>query len=213
MHVWPMRGWLVLACYVLPDSRYEPSCMTTRVQMWMIICISVHAELATDAVRMGLEMEADETRGRTRLFNSSTLDMISFMDFIPRAIRGDGVYATFIKGYSLVFMSIARVTERKVIPTADAVLRDALEDTFDYFDAQAVRFFLQKGGRVEHALNGLLHTAREQVHSRSKMRFYCLLMPHRDLVEMDSSSKHSEKRWALSQLARTTKTIFSFAPI
>lgn len=108
-------------------------------------------------------MEADEERGRTRSYKSSTLDMIMFMDYIPSSIRNTGVYATFIKGYSAIFRAIARVTDNKAIPTVDAVLRYALES--DYFDAQAVRFFLQKGGKVEFALNGLLHTASEQVRS------------------------------------------------
>ncbi|KZV72045.1 hypothetical protein PENSPDRAFT_684067 [Peniophora sp. CONT] len=133
------------------------------VEGWFspVMCyqIHVHAELATDFVRDGLEMEA-EVQGRTRLFKSSTLDMIPFMDYLPKSIRDPGMYASFINGYSAVFRAIARVTESKIIPTADVVLRHALEA--EYFDAQAVRFFLEKGGKVEHALNGLLHTAREQ---------------------------------------------------
>ncbi|VDB99001.1 unnamed protein product [Peniophora sp. CBMAI 1063] len=123
----------------------------------------VQAELAADMQRDSLDStEADETRGRTRLYKSPTLDYIHFMKYIPASICAQGVHATFIKGYGAVLRAIASVTKQNRIPTVQLISSQALQSRHDPFAARAADFFFQKGGTVEQALNGVLHAASEQ---------------------------------------------------
>ncbi|VDB87279.1 unnamed protein product [Peniophora sp. CBMAI 1063] len=137
-------------------------CVMGWFSLRMLYQVSVRAEVAMDMLLQSLDLTpADETRGRARLYRSSTLDEIHFMEYIPQSIRAQGVHATFLKGYGAVLRAIASVTKRNQIPTVQLVSSHALDGKHDHFAARAVEFFFQKGGRVEHALNGVLHEASE----------------------------------------------------
>ncbi|VDB87275.1 unnamed protein product [Peniophora sp. CBMAI 1063] len=137
-------------------------CVKGWFSLRMLYQVSVRAEVAMDMLQHSLDLTpADETRGRTRLYKSSTLDNVHFMKYIPEQICAQGVHATFIKGYGAVLRAIASITRRNKIPTLQLVTSHALDGRDDHFAARAVDFFLKKGGRVEHALNGVLHAASE----------------------------------------------------
>ncbi|VDB84691.1 unnamed protein product [Peniophora sp. CBMAI 1063] len=125
--------------------------------------MSVHAEVAATSIRLSLaSTPADETRGRIRLYKTSTLDLIHFMNYIPTSIREPGLQATFIEGYAAVLQATASLTRQKIVPSVEVVSEHALRQGGEHFSASAVEFFIQKGGTIEHALNGVLHTAWEQ---------------------------------------------------
>lgn len=93
------------------------------------------------------------------------------LDFIPPEMWLH-VYKTFYLGYHAVFKAISRVVHRQSspirlpIPTTSVVLTELVDTvrngTSHYFDAQAVDFFLNKGGKVDWALDCVVHAMEEQ---------------------------------------------------
>jgi hypothetical protein len=93
------------------------------------------------------------------------------LDFIPPEMWSL-VYKTFYLGYHEVFKAISRVVHRQSsptqipIPTAPVILAELIDGTRNgsssYFDAQAVNFFLGKGGKVDWALDCVVHSMEEQ---------------------------------------------------
>ncbi|KAF9221335.1 hypothetical protein BS17DRAFT_768642 [Gyrodon lividus] len=98
------------------------------------------------------------------------------LHYIPRHFFPD-LDKTFFKGYIMVFQAISTVLGRSgpqrgdannhlftCIPTPVAVLTCVTlqsDDTFDYFDKQAVISYLQQGGRVEYALDAITHRSKD----------------------------------------------------
>jgi len=81
------------------------------------------------------------------------------LDYIPPAIRRE-IYKTFFVGFYTIFLAIYHILEapgQGRIPTLQAVLAEALA-----LDARAVRFYLNKGGKVEYVLDATIDSAREQ---------------------------------------------------
>jgi hypothetical protein len=93
------------------------------------------------------------------------------LDFVPPEMWSH-VYKTFYLGYHAVFKAISRVVHRQPsptqlpIPTISAVLAELVESirngSSHYFDAQAVNFFFGKGGKVDWALDCVIHCMVEQ---------------------------------------------------
>ncbi|VDB96113.1 unnamed protein product [Peniophora sp. CBMAI 1063] len=149
------------------DERPTGGCTCGRCSGGWLSPIMLHqihrcAHAAAEAVRQEMVgLRPDEIRGRTRMYKAFTLEVIPFMEFIPVSIRDAGVYATFIRGYAAVLDGIAELAKSNLIPRPAAVMGQVI--TSDYFGAQAMHFFLEKGGRVEHALNAVLHTAYTEI--------------------------------------------------
>jgi hypothetical protein len=83
--------------------------------------------------------------------------------YIPPELH-PAIFKTFYKGYSEVFKGISRALARPSIPTPSVVLFESSVNGggMGYFDSQALHFYLNKGGRVEFALDCITHAAKEQ---------------------------------------------------
>lgn len=86
------------------------------------------------------------------------------LDFIPPHLRGE-VYKTFYKGYGVLFSAVAHVLKRcspadPTVPDARTIAAEL--NSNNTFDVQGAQFYFRKGGRVEYALDHIMHTAMEQ---------------------------------------------------
>ena len=85
-----------------------------------------------------------------------------YWNHIPADVRGREVYKSFVHGWSQVFQAIAEVLcprngrHAPALPTATAVTNELTHGRYRY-DDRYTSHFLQRGGRVEYALDGLIH--------------------------------------------------------
>jgi len=87
--------------------------------------------------------------------STSELLHIAF-DYIPQTLRCE-IYKTFYTGFYTVFRATHNILETLKIPTPGVVVTEALA-----LDAEAVQFYMAKGGKVEYVLDAMVAMAREQ---------------------------------------------------
>lgn len=75
------------------------------------------------------------------------------LDYIPSTVRRQN--KTFYIGVFTIFNAIAQILKTPSIPTPQAVVAVAL-----VFNAEAVQFCLDKGGKVEYVLDAMVDVAR-----------------------------------------------------
>ncbi|KIJ65695.1 hypothetical protein HYDPIDRAFT_39613 [Hydnomerulius pinastri MD-312] len=135
--------------------------------------LKADADFVYDTASMNLMSVYPAFRSREVLSPMEATTEMS-LDYIPRYLFPH-LYKTFYKGNLAVFKGISLVLGRSglqsanhsnllatCIPTPAAVLATLENDGwFDYFDTQAVRFYLQRGGRVEYALDAITHRSKE----------------------------------------------------
>ena len=77
----------------------------------------------------------------------------SALDYIPSTVRRQN--KTFYTGVSAIFDAIVQILKTPGIPTPQAVVAVAL-----VLNAEAVQFYLDKGGKVEYVLDAMVDVAR-----------------------------------------------------
>ena len=89
-----------------------------------------------------------------------------YWDHIPTSVRGSEVYKSFVHGWAQVFEAIKEILcprdssrHAPALPTAAAVTNELLRGRYRYDDRYTA--FFQKGGKVEYALDGLLHETKD----------------------------------------------------
>ncbi|KAJ7183104.1 hypothetical protein C8R46DRAFT_1209278 [Mycena filopes] len=87
------------------------------------------------------------------------IDFHPFLSYIPLQLWRE-MFKTFISGYSVLFRVARLLLSRYVLPSESVVLAEA-EDRFDYFETNALKFYFNKGGRVEYALAAMVDYSQE----------------------------------------------------
>mmetsp|Transcript_7389 Transcript_7389/g.16252 ORF Transcript_7389/g.16252 Transcript_7389/m.16252 type:complete len:415 (+) Transcript_7389:460-1704(+) len=97
-------------------------------------------------------------------------ELMPYWDHIPTAVRGEKVYKSFVYGFAQVIEAICEVIQNKQeqqllldefeyhLPTIQAIKHELRPGTGRY-DDRYTRFFFEKGGKVEHALDGFIDEA------------------------------------------------------
>lgn len=80
---------------------------------------------------------------------------------IPKSIRGQEVYKSFVYGFIQVLEAIKNIyCSREVLPTVDEVTLELTRGGSNY-DNRYTEFFFRSGGKVEFAIDGLIHAAKD----------------------------------------------------
>jgi len=88
-------------------------------------------------------------------------DRVWWWDFLPLEVQGEAVYKSFVHGWIQVIDAVHHVLERDhQLPTTDRVRHHLAHG--GCYDERYTSYFFQKGGRVEFALDAMLHGAYEQ---------------------------------------------------
>ena len=85
---------------------------------------------------------------------------VSLFEFIPEEITSNGVYKTFITGFVKVIDTISVIMttgDVKRLPTVSLVI-----SILNGIWPPSQNHFFENGGRIEHILQGITHTAKEQ---------------------------------------------------
>ncbi|KAF9245245.1 hypothetical protein BU15DRAFT_41028 [Melanogaster broomeanus] len=84
------------------------------------------------------------------------------LDYIPRHLFPN-LYKTFFKGYVTVFQAVSAVLGRSGPQRGNAnnYLSTCIPTPMAVLTTQAVNFYLQKGGRVEYALDAITHRSKD----------------------------------------------------
>ena len=82
-------------------------------------------------------------------------------EYITKEVRGYEVYKSFVGGWCQIFEALREIisprgTLSPALPTVDAVMRELYQGRRRY-DERYLSFFFSNGGKVEHAIDGLLH--------------------------------------------------------
>jgi hypothetical protein len=79
-------------------------------------------------------------------------------EYLPLALRVQ-IDKSFYQGYRSLFLVVAHILKDSAngMPTPARVLAQGLGG-----DARNVKFYVNKGGRVEYALDAIIHAAKEQ---------------------------------------------------
>ncbi|KAJ7039526.1 hypothetical protein C8F04DRAFT_949523 [Mycena alexandri] len=106
----------------------------------------------TDAAEVGGDTVLDDIDDVVprEAMETMFIEFNSFLSYIPLRLWRD-MFKTFITGYSILFRTIAQLLSRYILPTESTVLAEAV-DNFDYFENNSLKFYFNKGGRVEYAL-------------------------------------------------------------
>jgi hypothetical protein len=80
---------------------------------------------------------------------------------IPKSIRGQEVYKSFVYGFIQVLEAIKNIyCSREFLPTVDEVTLELTRGGSNY-DNRYTEFFFRNGGKVEFAIDGLIHAAKD----------------------------------------------------
>ncbi|KIJ65696.1 hypothetical protein HYDPIDRAFT_131072 [Hydnomerulius pinastri MD-312] len=145
------------------QKKYGCSCgkcvegwLSPRMQFRLQADAAFTYDMASDMLRMGLP----SFRPR-EVLSAADIVLTPAMAYIPRELLTN-LYQTFYKGYIAVFKGISSTLQVRShgqstspIPVHTAVRIALLGDP-------AVDFYLQKGGRIEFALDAVTHGAKEQ---------------------------------------------------
>lgn len=88
------------------------------------------------------------------------VDMVYLIDFVPRSVREQPIYQSFIHGYSACYKAVCAVLRGGNIPTVQTVSQELLSPAYD---ARYTAHYFQKGGRIEFVLNGVAYRSWEEV--------------------------------------------------
>jgi hypothetical protein len=80
---------------------------------------------------------------------------------IPKNVRGQEVYKSFVYGWVQVLEAIQNIyCSRDVLPMVDEVTLELTRGGSNY-DNRYTEFFFRNGGKVEFAIDGLIHAAKD----------------------------------------------------
>jgi len=80
---------------------------------------------------------------------------------IPKSVRGQEVYKSFVYGWIQVLEAIKHIhCSRGVLPMVDEVTLELTRGGRNY-DNRYTEFFFRNGGKVEFAIDGLIHAAKD----------------------------------------------------
>ncbi|EIM82026.1 uncharacterized protein STEHIDRAFT_171625 [Stereum hirsutum FP-91666 SS1] len=91
-----------------------------------------------------------------------SVDTVYLIDVIPRSVRAQPIYPSFIKGYSACYSAVSAVLRGGSIPTVQTVSQELT--SLDY-DTRYTNHYLQKGGKIEFVLNGVAYRSWEEGHA------------------------------------------------
>lgn len=138
------------------------------------------------------------------------VDMVYLIDVIPRSVRTQPIYPSFIKGYSACYSAVSAVLRDGGIPTVQTVSQELT--SLDY-DTRYTNHYLQKGGKIEFVLNGVAYRSWEEVSETCPLTGIAVSpkLLYRDPLETVRSTKPSATTWKVFLDARTTTHTISFA--
>ena len=109
---------------------------------------------------------APEFQKRVPLPSADMVFDVPLWTHIPQSVRGEEVYKSFVHGWIQVLEAAQEIhsprggRHARALPTIDAVTRELVGGRYRY-DDRYTNFFFQNGGKVEFAIDGLLHLAED----------------------------------------------------
>lgn len=125
--------------------------LTPRMHYRLFVCAETSGDYADDMMPSFERFKP--------LDDLMTIDENWLINHVPVSIRCP-MFKSFACGWSQCFKAIANVLRRKQLPTVSAVeqeLRSGRE-----FDSRYTSFYFDKGGKVEFALDAILHRSMEE---------------------------------------------------
>lgn len=113
--------------------------------------------MASDTAQETIEIEQMITPPKEP-FKPRSIEINPILSYIPIRLWPQ-IYKTFVLGYGCVMKIIAQLLSKAILPTQSTVLARLQNGQMPYFDVQAVRFYFNKGGLVEHALAAIIGSA------------------------------------------------------
>lgn len=136
------------------------------------------------------------------IISEDELLLVPYSRYIPKEIRKAGIYPTFLKGYGEVFGAIAQalkiknglpnLTHKSILARLDG----------DFIGARNVQHYFQKGGKIEHALLGVLDMSFIQVYFLIIHESIVSLIFYRVLSETTQGKKYMETTYRHYQNAK-----------
>jgi hypothetical protein len=110
--------------------------------------------------------EVPEFQNHTPLPSEDMDWQVPLWSYIPKSVRGEEVYKSFVYGWIQILDAIkhvhslqARTRDATVLPTVEAVTRELAHG--GRYDHRYSEFFFRNGGKVEFALDGLIDAAKD----------------------------------------------------
>lgn len=161
----------MLGCFGLLDRYYEGRDEEKdRYQLVLalldpaeraVLIIGVLTPRQHHRLRFYIEFFSNEARNEAPDFEKSVprpsddMFQVPLWDHIPKSVRGEEVYKSFVYGWIQILEAIQSAFNiGKSLPTIDAVMR-ALQEGCNV-DNRYNDFFFRNGGKIEFALDGLL---------------------------------------------------------
>lgn len=134
----------------------------------MLLALKISAELGYDMIG-DLDGVSFQKFKPTPLSDCCALFSFGIhrMEHIPptalRAYNPDGLYKSFVDGWQIVWGAIMTLLQRNLVPTKtrveNEIVRLCCEQRYS-FDSRKWQHFKDKGGKIEYALDAILHQTR-----------------------------------------------------
>jgi hypothetical protein len=131
----------------------------------MHYCLLITAELEVDSFNMRDGEVTFIPHQPTPLREVCSSLGFNRIDYIPmEVLQSDakGIYKSFLDGYAMCFEAICKILQRNQVPTIDRI-RQELNDNGQQYDQRKLRHYLDKGGKIEFALDSVLNVTENVV--------------------------------------------------